>query len=641
MTKESESSQKLFECYICKSQEATRLFPLCLHTVCEECVEKVKSANGYRCAKCHKISDKLITNGALCKLTFQNSAPNCVWCAEGEEINISQGHCKECDLWLCSECIKGHNRMPTFRSHTIDIIGDCGEKGLMCEIHPQEALELFCETCGVLTCRDCQLSLHRDHGGHRWVKEKAELIRPSLTLSIKSMETQVEKLRSYVESAKNSPSDILASVELAKAAHQRAIDDLIRIAKAKKADFEDELDEVAQEHVGKLHAAKAIMQSLADRIDYTLRLARFLVDNESKDPASLVQLAGHIEEQLSNLANHVDELASLDVSADEKESNLKDANGWQKASATRVHYLPTRSPEEVVNSLSTVFWTVNEMNGDSSLNHDSSNEESATTPLTNGVEGMKVDALEVMDNSSLLNGGCAVCHSSGLLLVCSTCSRAFHPQCHLPRLEESVVPKGQQWMCSLCSPDAKSSSSSPRTVRRIRDMENGVASSDEGSPEETTWTHEQFESGCRILLSLLCLPEAICFTSSNSCPICSCDLSTSEGNSDAEGSLQDLCDVFHGLTRLRRCLEVSETDSGRSIEQWIRDIDTFTVDTCAKSDDFGVNEKLMTSGVQSPLVMQIPLQVPSVSATFRKAACSLRDTLDSCVASHYPAFFQV
>lgn len=153
--------------------------------------------------------------------------------------------------------------MPTFRSHTIDIIGDCGEKGLMCEIHPQEALELYCETCGVLTCRDCQLSLHRDHGGHRWVKEKAELIRPSLTLSIKSMESQVEKLRSYVESTKNSPSDILASVELAKAAHQRAIDDLIRIAKAKKADFEDELDEVAQEHVGKLHAATAIMQSLA------------------------------------------------------------------------------------------------------------------------------------------------------------------------------------------------------------------------------------------------------------------------------------------------------------------------------------------------------------------------------------------
>nr|CDS32761.1 E3 ubiquitin protein ligase TRIM33 [Hymenolepis microstoma] len=620
MTKESEQFRKLFECCICDSHETTRLFPLCLHTICEECVERVKCANGYRCAKCHKISDKLITNGALCKLTCQNSAPNCVWCAEGDETNISQGHCKECDLWLCSECIKGHNRMPTFRSHTIDIVGDCGEKGLMCEIHPQEALELYCETCGVLTCRDCQLSLHRDHGGHRWVKEKAELIRPGLVSSIKSMETEAEKLRNCVESTKNSPADILASVEAAKASHQRAIDDLMRIAKVKKVDFEIELDETGRAHVDKLYAANAIMQNLANRIDYTLRLARFLVDNESKDPASLVQLAGHIEDQLSDLAKRVDELTTLNVPVDENQSNLKDAIGWQKASTSRVHYLPSRSPEEVVNSLSTVFWTSNEMNGDVSLAHNSSNEEDATPPQINNVEGVELGTSEVMDNSSLLHGGCAVCHSSGLLLVCSACSRTFHPQCHLPRLEKSDVLSGQRWTCSLCSSVSKSSSSSsPVIVRRIREMQNGVASPDEGSPKEITWTREQFESGCRILLNLLCLPEAKCFTSSNSCPICSYDLSTSEGSTDAEGSLQDLCDVFHGLSRLRRCLEVSETNGGRSIEQWIRDIDAFTVDTCAKSDDFGV---------------------PSVSSTFREAACTLRDTLDSCVSSHYPAFFQ-
>ncbi|VDO01282.1 unnamed protein product [Rodentolepis nana] len=127
-------------------------------------------------------------------------------------------------------------------------------------------------------------------------------------------------------------------------------------------------------------------------------------------------------------------------------------------------------------------------------------------------------------------------------------------------------------------------------------------------------------SGCRILLNLLCLPEVKCLTSSNSCPICYYDLSTSEGSTDGEVSSHDLCDVYHGLTRLRRCLEVSETNGGRSIEQWIRDIDAFIVDACAKFDDLGI---------------------PSVSTTFREAAGVLRDTLDSSVSSHYPAFFQV
>ncbi|VDO14657.1 unnamed protein product [Rodentolepis nana] len=491
---ESEPVRKLFECCICGSPETTRLFPLCLHTVCEECVEQVKCGDGYRCAKCHKISDKLITNGALCKLTSQNCAPNCVWCAEGEETNISQGHCKECDLWLCSECIKGHNRMPTFRSHKIDIFGDYGEKGLMCEIHPHETLELYCETCGVLTCRDCQLSLHRDHGGHRWVKEKAELIRPGLVSSIKSMEAEAKKLRNFVELTANSPADILVSIEAAKASHQRAIDDMMRIANAKKVDFMTELDEMGRVHLDRLYAANAIMQNLSNRIDYTLRLARFLVDNESKDPASLVQLAGHIEDQLGDLAKRVEELATLDVSVDEIRSNLKDAIGWQKASTSRVHYLPTRSPEEVVNSLSTVFWTANEMNGDVSLAPNSSNKEGANAPQVNGVEGTEVDDSEIMDNSRLFYGGCSVCRSAGLLLLCSACSRTFHPQCHLPRLQKSDVPKKQRWTCSMCSSISKaSSSSSPGIVRRIRDVQNGVTSSDEGSPNQITWTHEQFE----------------------------------------------------------------------------------------------------------------------------------------------------
>ena len=34
---------------------------------------------------------------------------------------------------------------------------------MFCDIHKQEPLKLFCETCDLLTCRDCQLVKHKDH----------------------------------------------------------------------------------------------------------------------------------------------------------------------------------------------------------------------------------------------------------------------------------------------------------------------------------------------------------------------------------------------------------------------------------------------------------------------------------------------
>lgn len=38
-----------------------------------------------------------------------------------------------------------------------------GSKNLICPVHHNEQLTLFCENCDILTCRDCQLTDHRDH----------------------------------------------------------------------------------------------------------------------------------------------------------------------------------------------------------------------------------------------------------------------------------------------------------------------------------------------------------------------------------------------------------------------------------------------------------------------------------------------
>lgn len=44
-----------------------------------------------------------------------------------------------------------------------EAVGISTQKPVFCDIHKQEPLKLFCETCDRLTCRDCQLQKHKDH----------------------------------------------------------------------------------------------------------------------------------------------------------------------------------------------------------------------------------------------------------------------------------------------------------------------------------------------------------------------------------------------------------------------------------------------------------------------------------------------
>lgn len=58
--------------------------------------------------------------------------------------------------------------------------GTSTTKSIMCPIHCQEKLSLFCETCDRLTCRDCQLVDHRDHK-YKFANEIATETRSSLS----------------------------------------------------------------------------------------------------------------------------------------------------------------------------------------------------------------------------------------------------------------------------------------------------------------------------------------------------------------------------------------------------------------------------------------------------------------------------
>lgn len=93
---------------------------------------------------------------------------------------------------------KAHERLKITKDHTIKpkdeaIDSDGVKKGakkipayLFCTIHPHEQLSLFCQTCDRLTCRDCQLSEHRDHK-YKFIHEIAAETRSAISTLLKEV----------------------------------------------------------------------------------------------------------------------------------------------------------------------------------------------------------------------------------------------------------------------------------------------------------------------------------------------------------------------------------------------------------------------------------------------------------------------
>lgn len=78
------------------------------------------------------------------------------------------------DVILCCVYLLRYCRLKITKDHTIkskeealqehqNTSPSSNNKNLICPIHHNEQLTLFCENCDILTCRDCQLTDHRDH----------------------------------------------------------------------------------------------------------------------------------------------------------------------------------------------------------------------------------------------------------------------------------------------------------------------------------------------------------------------------------------------------------------------------------------------------------------------------------------------
>ncbi|XP_046728495.1 transcription intermediary factor 1-alpha isoform X2 [Silurus meridionalis] len=197
--KEEGSLGLLDICPLCKLSFHSRepkLLP-CLHSFCKRCLPSSSRNLGYteqgtnqhmpsegqgktlnviRCPVCHQecmeveVLDNFFAKDTMevPSSTVEKTSQLCMSCDDNTEAT---GFCVECVEFLCVTCIEAHQRVKFTRDHTIrqmeemssEAMGASTQKPVFCDVHKQEPLKLFCETCDRLTCRDCQLLKHKDH----------------------------------------------------------------------------------------------------------------------------------------------------------------------------------------------------------------------------------------------------------------------------------------------------------------------------------------------------------------------------------------------------------------------------------------------------------------------------------------------
>lgn len=180
-----------------------------------------------RCPECKEeyTSESLLTNPfvqAATKPTDTGNSlessikvPVCTSCDEAQEAT---SFCSECQEWLCDPCVVAHKRVRLTKDHTVSSRNETSEirdnglagkpaKQMFCHIHKTEMLKLFCLTCEMLTCRDCQLTEHKNHK-YQYVEETIETQRKMLQEGVQVLKTKLKEHDDMAEKISEKEKDI-------------------------------------------------------------------------------------------------------------------------------------------------------------------------------------------------------------------------------------------------------------------------------------------------------------------------------------------------------------------------------------------------------------------------------------------------
>ncbi|XP_055009693.1 transcription intermediary factor 1-alpha isoform X2 [Boleophthalmus pectinirostris] len=299
-------------CPICKlsfHNREPKLLP-CLHSFCKRCLPApYRSAEPRRDLQTHPDNAKPL-GAILCPVckqecweldvldnffvkdsaeapssTMEKNSQVCMSCEDNTEAT---GYCIECVEFLCVTCIEAHQRVKFTRDHTIRQKQDMSPESLdistqrpvFCDIHKQEPLKLFCETCDRLTCRDCQLLRHKDHN-YQFLEDAYRNHKQYL----EHMTQQLQEKRKTIEEVSNYITNGLQQVEENRKGVtneiKKSICNLIMEINRKGKILINQLEALTKDHELGLKKQQDDVSSLSKHLDHVIRFTKWATASHS------------------------------------------------------------------------------------------------------------------------------------------------------------------------------------------------------------------------------------------------------------------------------------------------------------------------------------------------------------------------
>ncbi|XP_063072968.1 transcription intermediary factor 1-alpha isoform X2 [Engraulis encrasicolus] len=309
-SEKAQSTHSLMDCCpICKLNFHSRepkLLP-CLHSFCKKCLpppsrnfvypsqmanhhfqeDPSKPLNVIRCPVCHQecmeveVLENFFVKDSMevPTSTVEKTSQVCMSC---EDNTQATGYCVECVEFLCVTCIEAHQRVKFTRDHTIrqkeemspEAVGFSTQKPVFCDIHKQEPLKLFCETCDRLTCRDCQLLKHKDHN-YQFLEDAYRNHREHL----ENMTRQLQEKRKAIEDVSNAINSGLHQVDENRKAVtteiKKSICNLIMEINRKGKILVNQLEALTKDHETSLKKQKEDVSSLSKHLDHVISFTKW------------------------------------------------------------------------------------------------------------------------------------------------------------------------------------------------------------------------------------------------------------------------------------------------------------------------------------------------------------------------------
>ena len=293
LEKEWQRIEEQITCSICGDLFTDPEIIPCLHTFCKQCIERNIKAS---CPLCPRLCRARLPQGGTSvsrtnfsikrlveifgkrKEASKGLTPKEIRCGSCEDMSkTAVMWCIECENSFCGTCNDAHKTLKAvFKSHKTvaieefiknpKVVLSTPEKAENCKIHSDQPLDLYCNTCNSLTCRDCTLSCksnaHDCDFIYNVIDEEREIVRQTII----PLKHSLERVRNGIKRIEEGDKEIDIETEANRRKIQGAYSEAYKLLKQQEEEALEKVDTIKTSLKKKLAMQKQNAQFMESQL---------------------------------------------------------------------------------------------------------------------------------------------------------------------------------------------------------------------------------------------------------------------------------------------------------------------------------------------------------------------------------------